>query len=712
MRATAGRGLGLLAALAAVACSNAGEGRVTGLSATGQVTGFVLVDANGSRVIDQGDDSLPGITVRLVLKDGPDTGLAQVTQPNGSYRFLAVPVGVYRLTLDTTTFGDTLRVVRADSASFTVLPGDTARINALAGLPLVTVRQARALAPGRKVFVVGVALNGASTFADSVVHFADTSGTIRLVDVRGVFQAGDSLRVRATSGLRQGQPALGSPAVFGLGQGGGPAAVVLTSQSAAAADGGARDAQLVIVRGATISDTARTATSFVLTVDDSSGPLEVQLDGTASGSFAPASLPGVFVPGNRFDVLGVLAPTGTTAWRLRPRSAVDLTQIPLPVLSIAAVRALPAGRRVVVVGVALNGSGTFADSTVHLADGSGVIRLTRLRTSVAAGDSVRVQATTAGRDGQPTLDGGTGTALGRGFFPTAATLTTLDAASAAGGTRDAELVRVRGAIVSDTVRTATSFVLTASDSSGPLEVQLDRLADASFQPGSLPGVFVPGNKFDLLGLLAPTGSGTWRLKPRSAVDVTQIPLPVLSIAAARALPAGRRVVVVGVALNGSATLADTTVHLADTSGAIRLTRLRASVAAGDSVRVQATTASRNGQPTLDAGSSTALGQGLFPTAPTLTTLDAATAAGGTRDAQLVVISNATISDTTRVLGNFRLTVSDGSGDLVVQLDQTAGFAVPGLFVPGNAFDVVGVLVPTGTGSWMLKPRSAVDLRQR
>jgi hypothetical protein len=274
------------------------------------------------------------------------------------------------------------------------------------------------------------------------------------------------------------------------------------------------------------------------------------------------------------------------------------------------------------------------------------------------------------------------------------------------------MVRVRGAIVSDTARTSDSFVLTVSDSSGPLEVQLDRTADPSFQPAALPANYVPGNKFDVLGVLAPTGSGTWRLRPRSAADMAEIPLPVLSIAAVRALPAGRSVVVVGVALNGSGTFADTTVHLADTSGFIRLTRLRAVLAAGDSVRVRATTASRSGQPTLDAGTVTALGQGLFPTAATLTTLAAAGAAGGTRDAQMVVVRNATISDTTRVLGDFRLTVSDGSGSLVVQLDQVAGFLVPGVYVPGNAFDLVGLLVPTGTGTWILKPRSAADLRRR
>jgi len=211
-----------------------------------------------------------------------------------------------------------------------------------------------------------------------------------------------------------------------------------------------------------------------------------------------------------------------------------------------AARALPTGTVVNVVGVALNGSNTFADSAVFLADTSGAIRLIHLRSTITAGDSVRVRATTSSRSGQPTLEGGTTTSLGFGFLPNATTLTTAVAATAAGGARDAQLVSVPGATVSDTARTNTTFVLTVSDGSGSLEVELDRTADPAFQTGNLPGIYIPGNKFDLVGVLAPTGTGTWRLRPRSAADLTLIPPPVLSIRAARALPAGQTVTVIGI----------------------------------------------------------------------------------------------------------------------------------------------------------------------
>jgi uncharacterized protein with ATP-grasp and redox domains len=158
------------------------------------------------------------------------------------------------------------------------------------------------------------------------------------------------------------------------------------------------------------------------------------------------------------------------------------------------------------------------------------------------------------------------------------------------------------------------------------------------------------------------------------------------------------------------------VYLADNTGAIVLTRLRASVAAGDSVRVRATTATRNGQPTLDDVTSTALGRGLFPSAVSLTTAVAAGASAGSLDAHLVVVSGASISDTATVLGNFKLTVSDGSGNLEVLLDATADPAfqrlqLPGVYIPTNRFDIVGVLQAVGGGVWRLKPRSAADLRR-
>src|SRR5690606_23254551 len=56
--------------------------------------------------------------------------------------------------------------------------------------------------------------------------------------------------------------------------------------------------------------------------------------------------------------------------------------------TLAEARAMQAGDRVIVSGIALNASSAFGDSTLHLADATGSIRATRIRDAVAAGDSV------------------------------------------------------------------------------------------------------------------------------------------------------------------------------------------------------------------------------------------------------------------------------------------------------------------------------------
>ena len=691
------------------ACTNSGENRTTAVGAAGTVSGVVRNDANGDRLAGAGDDSVSGARVRLLHASGQIAGPAQATRGNGTYSFSGVPVGDYAVTLDTTGFADTLQLIRVDSGTFTVTPAETVHVNILVGRPVVTVAQARALPVGRKVFVTGVALSGSATFADSTTGFADASGAVRVARGGTAFAVGDSLRLLATLSRRDSEPVLVNPIVFALGSGHLPAATAVSAAAAASAAGRSLDAHFVAVGGVTVTDTSRTAGAYLVTVADTSGSLVVELDRTADTAFTTANLPGSYVPGNAFDLLGVLLPSGAGGWRLRARSALDLTLVPSPVITIAAARQLTAGRTVQVIGTALNGSSTFADSSVFLADVSGAIRLTRLRTAVAAGDSVRLKAVTSSRGGQPTLDGGTATKLGTGFFPTAATLTTSVAAGAAAGTRDAQLAVVNNATITDTSRTSTSFLLTMNDGSGPLQVQLDGSADAAFQSASLPGRFVPGSKFNLLGVLAATGPGAWQLRPRSAADMTFIPPTPISIRAARALGPGQTVTVIGTALNGSATYSDTTVSLADTSGAIRMTRLRSSVNAGDSVRIQAVTAARSNEPVLDGGTATVLGRGLFPAAPNLTTAAASTAAGGARDAQLVQVLSATVSATSTVLGNYTMTVSDGSGNLTVVLDVAAGWVTPGIYTVSSVFDIVGILVPTGSGTWTLKPRSPSDL---
>lgn len=509
----------LFATALLAACSNAGQDKILTVKATGVVAGLVYFDANGTNAFEPagGDSVLKAVGIRLLAKGTSDTVARAATAATGAFKVTNLPVGSYTLVVDTSTFGDSIQVEKIDSASFTVLPAESLVVNVAISYPHASIRAARLLTAGHRVFVTGVALNAAATFADSTADLTDTSGSIRLTRVRGNFSAADSMRVLATSGQRGNQPSLDNPTVFPLGPGSLPTAATLTTALAAGADSGRRDAQLVHVAAATISDTARTTNSFLLTVTDSSGPLQVELDRTADPAFQSGNLPGNFVPGNTFDLLGVLMATGPGVWQLRPRSSADMTLIPLPVISIAAARLLQPGRTVVVVGVALNNLTTFSDSTVHLEDNTGAIRLTRLRSSVSAQDSIKVKAVTSSRASEPTLDAGTTTPLGIGLFPAAVGLTTAAAATAVGGARDAELVQVLNATVSDTATVLGGFQLTVSDGSGDLVVLLDQRIGFT-----LPGQYIPTNRFNIVGVLVPTGTGTWTLKPRSAADLTKL----------------------------------------------------------------------------------------------------------------------------------------------------------------------------------------------
>jgi hypothetical protein len=174
----------------------------------------------------------------------------------------------------------------------------------------------------------------------------------------------------------------------------------------------------------------------------------------------------------------------------------------------------------------------------------------------------------------------------------------------------------------------------------------------------------------------------------------------------------------GVALHGLAVYSDTLLHMADTSGALRATRVRPTPAvAGDSVRLRGRVAERDGQRVLDDVTVFVLGSAFIPPVSTLPTAAAATASVGTLDAALVRVLDAAITDTATVSGSLRLTVSDGSGALTVILDRVAdaAFRPPftvGQWDAGERFDLLGVLVPLGPGTWALRPRNAFDLTPR
>jgi len=221
-------------------------------------------------------------------------------------------------------------------------------------------------------------------------------------------------------------------------------------------------------------------------------------------------------------------------------------------------------------------------------------------------------------------------------------------------------------------------------------------------------------------------SGALTLRPNDSLNVEAlVGFPTITTSQVRTLTAingrpalGSRVFVTGVALHSRATYSDTLLHVVDTSGALRAVRVRPTVAvAGDSVRLRGRIAERDGQRVLDDVTVYVVGATFIPTAPTINTLTASTADAGVLDASLVRLLDAVVTDTATVAGSLTMTVDDGSGPLTVLLDRVAdiGFRAPFAFGPqvaGTRYDLVGVLVPNGSGSWVLRPRAVLDLTPR
>lgn len=380
-------------------------------------------------------------------------------------------------------------------------------------------------------------------------------------------------------------------------------------------------------------------------------------------------------------------------------------RIGYPRTTAAALGEVPFGRRVVIEGLALNNWSAFGDSTVHVTDLTGSVRTMRVaQSNVQAGDSVRMLGTVAERDGQPVLTSITPIVIraGVGLAPPDS-VSTAAAATAGDGAFDAALVRIGGPIVAAQTLPNGDMVVGVDDGSGLLEVVLDDAIPFT------PSQFQPGAVLQATGVLVPVAGSAWQLKPRSTADASAA-FPTVTIADARMTDVGRTVHIHGIALNARVTFGDNTVHIADASGVIRtLGVTQPGILAGDSIRILGTVAMRNGQPVLNASSASVLLAGVgLPAIDSVTTAIAATAEGGARDADQVAVSGV-ISATDNRGSEVILTISDGSGDLIVVLDPDVGFAT-GNYTVGDGVRVRGVLVPAADGtSWELKPRLTAEI---
>jgi hypothetical protein len=388
-------------------------------------------------------------------------------------------------------------------------------------------------------------------------------------------------------------------------------------------------------------------------------------------------------------------------------TAVVTVMATYPTYALTDARKLPLGRKIFVKGVAVSSWSTFADSTLYITAGTASLRAANVRpTSAAAGDSVRLLGTTALRDGQPVLIDVTTFVISPAQMPAPTTVTTSVAAKADAGRLDAAQVQIVNAtILSGTLTVRGDLLLTVNDGSGRLDVFIDRATGVPLSP------YVPGALLSASGVLVPAPqAGTWRLKPRLERDMN-VDFPDVSIADARALAPGKRVGIRAVALNSWALFADTTLHVADRTGAIRALHVRPlGVFAGDSVRFVGTIGFRDGQPALLDVTSTILATASpLPAPRDVNTATAKSADDSKLDAALARIAGATVTDTATTSTGLELTVQDASGTVQIVLDPNAGFT-RGLYNVGNILDIVGLLVPREfSGSWQLKPRGKQDV---
>lgn len=502
------------AALAALltACDSLPTEDRLALDAVGHVAGVVYLDRDGDGLYGRTAD-LPAEGIRVTLVRGArDTVAAATSDAEGRVVLPDVPVGSYRLAPDAAQMGDSLVLALPDSAALVVNHADTTAVALGLGVRLRTVAEVRARTGGL-VAMEAVALNQWSAFGDSTVHLRDATGAMRAVRVPGGgIEEGDSLRLTGQVEVLGGRAVLAQPRATVLARRVALVAAPVGTGAAASADGGRLEAGLVRVEEARVVDRVVLPSGDLrLWVDDGSGRLDVVLD--RNGAFTPED---PVVPGAVLDVQGVLVPAEEAGrWVLKPRSASDFAAR-LPTLTIREARGM-AGRVVSVVGIALNGWIAYSDGAIHLADGTGAIRLYGVsQPIVEAGDSLRVVGVVVPREGQPVISASTVSLRDRGRpLPPPAPVTTAAAAGADGGRLDAGLVRVSDAAVTAATATDASVRLTLDDGSGPLSVVLDRNGgyDAS--------LFPVGTRVDVVGLLMPMATGGWLLRPRTPADITR-----------------------------------------------------------------------------------------------------------------------------------------------------------------------------------------------
>jgi hypothetical protein len=280
----------------------------------------VVLDRDGSGTANSADTTFAGARVALFVEAGIDTFRTAVTDADGLAIFEDLPIGRYRFAVVPSSIGDSLPVITDGSGSLRITANPdslSALATSLVGYSVLSVAQARAAAPGRRVFVRGIVSSALQYFADSS-SFLTGEAHIRVTSAahqpgRNGNNPGDTVSVFGTTGTDAGQPVLLDGLIQTLGERPAPVASDISVAEVNTARGGELDAALVRVGTAEVADTA--------TVD---GDFHVEI--TADGATALVVYDSInavpkaaFTLGRELAVRGMLVPTGTGTWFLKPR---------------------------------------------------------------------------------------------------------------------------------------------------------------------------------------------------------------------------------------------------------------------------------------------------------------------------------------------------------------------------------------------------------
>ncbi|HSK20407.1 MAG TPA: choice-of-anchor B family protein, partial [Longimicrobiales bacterium] len=318
---------------ALLACSD--PGGVTSIDeGTAVVTGTAYVDLDGDGALGTGDTPVAGAQVSLLVHATGDTVARAQSIANGTFVLRNLAAGTYRLEVDLGSMRDSLAVLSTGATPLVVARGDSAFAQVRVGYSATrtSVAGARALPPGQRVILSGVALNGSPAFGDSTLHLMDATGAIRVTQVRAAVALGDSIRVLGTIAVRAGQPVLAAAVTaIELASAGTPDPDSVSTGAAAGAAAGLLDAAQVAVTGMVTTVSTDASGDVLLTIDDGSGALLVELH--ASAGFVSTS----FAAGQAVRARGVLVPDESAPrWILRPRATWDIAVTAGEVLCSAA----------------------------------------------------------------------------------------------------------------------------------------------------------------------------------------------------------------------------------------------------------------------------------------------------------------------------------------------------------------------------------------